>query len=191
MRERSITVVLGLIIATAVLVATSVLFDNIKVTYRTPIILKFQTPVVIEKRHQATEEARILNPVPEETATPSATPTVKQAKVVQPFKKFLTIEGNETRNKVLPLIASAWKDEVNQVSFDNILKIESGYRADAVNSIGACGMGQANPCVKMDCELSYTDEAIKCQLDWINNYIVRRYGTPEKAWNFHMVNGWY
>jgi len=48
MRERSITVVLGLIIATAVLVATSVLFDNIKVTYRTPIILKFQTPVIRE-----------------------------------------------------------------------------------------------------------------------------------------------
>lgn len=65
---------------------------------------------------------------------------------------------------------------------------ESSFNPAAINpTSGACGLAQALPCSKMKCELNDVD----CQLDWIGDYVERRYGTFEKAVEFHNNNNWY
>ena len=65
---------------------------------------------------------------------------------------------------------------------------ESGFNPLAINpTSGACGLVQALPCSKMNCEL----EDIDCQLDWQWNYIANRYGTISKAMSFWYQNNWY
>lgn len=110
---------------------------------------------------------------------------------ISPFKKFLTPQANDARNKILNMLQIDYKDRNQQIAFDNILKKEAGYRADATNEIGACGMGQALPCSKMPCALSYSDTDVTCQYNWIKGYVTRRYGSPVVAWNFHLANNWY
>ncbi len=107
---------------------------------------------------------------------------------ITPFKKYLTVKGEETRQAVLKIAEQVYSED-NLLAFDNILKKESGYRFDAVNEIGACGMGQALPCEKMNCPLS--EEGIACQTEWIMGYIDRRYGNPIKAWEHHLQVNWY
>jgi hypothetical protein len=107
---------------------------------------------------------------------------------IEPFKKYLTEQGVRTRETVMRIAEQVYSDQ-DLVAFDNILKKESGYRYDAINEIGACGMGQALPCEKMGCPL--TEEGVNCQTEWIMNYVSRRYGTPTNAWNFHLINNWY
>lgn len=60
----------------------------------------------------------------------------------------------------------------------------------AVNSIGACGIPQALPCSKMLNVIGSLDN-LDGQLDWMVNYISKRYGTPTKAMQFHKINNWY
>lgn len=73
-------------------------------------------------------------------------------------------------------------------AFMEIIAKESGFNPYAVNaSSGACGLAQALPCEKMGCDLGDVD----CQLNWMNSYINRRYGSPEQALNFHLFHGWY
>jgi hypothetical protein len=107
---------------------------------------------------------------------------------IEPFKKYLTEQGSRTRETVMRIAEQVYGDQ-DLIAFDNILKKEAGYRYDAVNEIGACGMGQALPCEKMNCPL--TEDGVNCQVEWIMNYIERRYGTPTNAWNFHLTNNWY
>lgn len=65
---------------------------------------------------------------------------------------------------------------------------ESGCNPHAVNrSSGACGIGQALPCSKMDCEMG--DGA--CQVKWMNGYVIGRYGTWKAAADHHRRMGWY
>ena len=64
---------------------------------------------------------------------------------------------------------------------------ESGCRTNAVNEIGACGIGQANPCGKMGCSLSdyacqnafFTQYANDCYGSWYNAYI---YWVNHRVW---------
>jgi hypothetical protein len=64
---------------------------------------------------------------------------------------------------------------------------ESGNRPGAVNSIGACGLGQALPCSKLPCSL--TDYA--CQDNWFtNSYMIPRYGSWSNAKAFWMSHGY-
>lgn len=65
---------------------------------------------------------------------------------------------------------------------------ESGWNPYAVNkSSGACGIAQALPCSKMNCELwDY-----QCQINWMGNYIADRYGNPTKALSFHFEHNYY
>lgn len=73
-------------------------------------------------------------------------------------------------------------------AFAEIVAKESGFNPYSVNSSsGACGLAQALPCEKMGCDLGDVD----CQLEWMNSYINRRYGSPEQALNFHLFHGWY
>lgn len=73
---------------------------------------------------------------------------------------------------------------------ETIINNESGFNPMAINrSSGACGLGQALPCSKMPCELDF--KGSMCQINWVAEYIQRRYGTPLKAevfWNNHR---WY
>jgi len=65
-----------------------------------------------------------------------------------------------------------------------ILK-ESNCRPHAVNpTSGACGIAQAYPCAKMKCPLN--DSGAVCQLQWMNTYIVSRYGSWDNA-----LSAWY
>lgn len=128
---------------------------------------------------------------PQELPTPKAPEKVEiQSKktTVESFPKYLTNSGDTNRNKALEWMTAKW-DGDNVVAFDNILKKESGYRADALNEIGAGGICQAYPASKMPCSLSNND--LMCQLEWCNNYIVSRYKTPIEAWNFHLINNWF
>lgn len=72
-------------------------------------------------------------------------------------------------------------------SYDLICR-ESSYNPLVINKLsGACGLGQAYPCSKMKCDLADID----CQLEWINDYVVGRYGSFENAIKFHNQNNWY
>lgn len=64
---------------------------------------------------------------------------------------------------------------------------ESGCRTDAINPIGACGIGQALPCSKMGCDLS--DYA--CENAFFTGYAMNRYGSWEAAYNFWLNNHWW
>jgi TolA-binding protein len=60
---------------------------------------------------------------------------------------------------------------------------ESGCRPGAVNpSSGACGIPQAYPCSKLPCSLN--DAGAVCQLQWMQNYVMQRYGSWESALSF-------
>ena len=65
---------------------------------------------------------------------------------------------------------------------------ESSFNKRATNpSSGACGYPQSLPCSKMKCSLEDED----CQLDWMSDYVLKRYGNAEKALYFHDIKGWY
>lgn len=67
---------------------------------------------------------------------------------------------------------------------------ESGCNPGAVNrSSGACGIPQALPCSKLPCPLDATGAV--CQLNWMEDYVARRYGSWAKARAFHASRGWY
>jgi uncharacterized protein YabE (DUF348 family) len=65
---------------------------------------------------------------------------------------------------------------------------ESGCNPYAVNkSSGACGVGQALPCSKTGCSMG--DGA--CQMIWMNQYVIGRYGSWSAALGHSYANGWY
>ena len=69
-----------------------------------------------------------------------------------------------------------------------IYQHESGNNPNAVNPIsGACGLAQALPCSKMNCELG--DYA--CQDNWATQYMLNRYGSWIAAYNFWQCNKWW
>lgn len=110
---------------------------------------------------------------------PKVTPLVSLAKTYQ----------NHSNKDFYALILAHLREVSNQPdAFAEIIAKESGFNPYAINaSSGACGLGQALPCEKMGCDLSDVD----CQLRWMKSYIDRRYGSPEQALNFHLLNGWY
>lgn len=64
-------------------------------------------------------------------------------------------------------------------ALEELITNESGWNPYAANpNGGACGIGQALPCSKMDCE----QWDYSCQVDWTLNYIKNRYENPTKAW---------
>lgn len=86
-----------------------------------------------------------------------------------------------------PGIAGKIKAKFDDYALDLICR-ESSFNPLAINpSSKACGLAQALPCSKMKCELSNVD----CQLDWIGDYVYRRYGSFENAIEFHNINNWY
>ena len=71
---------------------------------------------------------------------------------------------------------------------DFIVSQESGWNPNAVNSSsGACGLAQALPCSKVP---GNPYDPVN-SLNWMNGYVMGRYGSWEAAVSFKRVNGWY
>lgn len=60
---------------------------------------------------------------------------------------------------------------------------ESGCRIDAVNGIGACGIGQSLPCSKLESVCPDWRTNYDCQNQWFTAYAMQ-YGSWEEAYNF-------
>jgi hypothetical protein len=67
---------------------------------------------------------------------------------------------------------------------------ESGCRLDAINPIGACGIGQSLPCLKLSSVCPNWRNDYACQNRFFSSY-VSRYGGWEGAYNFWLGNQWY
>jgi hypothetical protein len=77
-------------------------------------------------------------------------------------------------------------------ALNNIVMAESGWNQKAENeSSGAYGIPQALPGSKMASAGKNWETDAGTQIAWMLQYIQSRYGTPEKAWAFHLANGWY
>lgn len=74
------------------------------------------------------------------------------------------------------------------VNANELIRRESGCNPYAVNkSSGACGIAQELPCGKSGC--SFGDGA--CQVRWMNQYVLGRYGSWSAAVAYHSERGWY
>lgn len=77
-------------------------------------------------------------------------------------------------------------------ALNNIAMAESGWQTNATNpSSGAYGIPQALPGSKMASAGSDWKTNAGTQIKWMLDYIASRYGTPVRAWQFHLNNGWY
>ena len=154
-----------------------------KYTFQTPILIKLQTPIYKKQADTIFPSPQSHKNTPKRRGKPKE---VAKPTTLAPFPKFLTDQGAKNREWVLNYVK--YKGD-QLIAFDNLLKKEAGYRPDAVNEIGAGGIGQAYPASKMNCPL--TQEGLRCQTDWVQTYIKNRYGSPLMAWNFHEQNNWY
>lgn len=65
---------------------------------------------------------------------------------------------------------------------------ESSWNSRAIEpTSGACGLAQELPCGKSGCTFG---DAL-CELTWMNNYVVGRYGSWAAEVAFHQANGYY
>ena len=76
----------------------------------------------------------------------------------------------------------------DQGSASELIRRESNCNPYSVNnSSGACGIGQALPCSKTGCDMG--DGA--CQIIWMNQYVIGRYGSWAAALQHSSQYGWY
>jgi hypothetical protein len=75
-------------------------------------------------------------------------------------------------------------------SLDWIIQHESGGNPYAMNSIGACGLGQSLPCSKVLGVCGSLDN-VACQIEWVRSYCNSRYGSTYNAYLFWQANNWY
>lgn len=73
---------------------------------------------------------------------------------------------------------------------DWIISHESGGNPHAMNSIGACGLGQSLPCSKV-LSVCGTLDNVDCQIQWVRNYCISRYGSTYQAYLFWQQNHWF
>lgn len=110
--------------------------------------------------------------------------------IVSPVSEPLIqkVEAAEVKNPFNPKSPKGIAWEVNNEMFglehwgalEELITNESGWNPFAINSSsGACGLGQALPCQKMNCE----NWDYECQVRWTATYIKDRYDTPTNAWN--------
>lgn len=102
--------------------------------------------------------------------------------------------GNDAANAKLGQAMAAQKGWTGAqwTALNNIAMAESGWNASADNpSSGAWGIPQALPGSKMASAGADWKTNPRTQIAWMLEYIRSRYGTPERAWQFHLANGWY
>lgn len=120
---------------------------------------------------------------------------IKQERIIEKKKenklsKVYDASVNPEVQQIIEEVASkkGWIEHID--SWKNLVAKESGFNPYAVNiSSGACGIGQALPCEKMQCDLG----DVQCQATWMATYIQGRYGDPTRAWEFWLskkpING--
>lgn len=69
-----------------------------------------------------------------------------------------------------------------------IFQHESSGNPGSVNSIGACGLGQALPCTKMSSVCGWP-ASTSCQVSWFSNYAIQRYGSWQAAYYYWINHG--
>lgn len=120
-----------------------------------------------------------------EIASITTQQAVKQVEVIGTKPKTLPYSGGGTKTDWL---AASNIPEAMWGYADFMVQKESGWNPNAVNkSSGACGLAQALPCSKLG--PNWNDPVVA--LNWMNNYVVGRYGSWEGAYNFWIKNRWY
>lgn len=170
----------GLLVGSVI--GASIYFNHYKWSYQSPVLIQFQTPVIIQKRDE------LVSPIIEEvenTIAPEVeASTGEEVETRSPSQKL--VEHSQARPGVYGKIVEHFGDD--SVIAGEILARESSLNPQAVNaSSGACGLVQALPCEKLQCDL----EDVDCQLEWFDEYVQSRYGSLENALEFHDQNGWY
>lgn len=191
-KRRGKLVVLGVLLLLALFLLTCAgygiksFFEKYRV--QSPVVFR---PVVVKQQPNKKHAPRPRQPRSKGNQTKKRIiPQVEASEpVIESFPKYLTDQGDINRTHVLSYMEQQGYNQNNIVAMDNIFKKESGYRADALNEIGAGGICQAYPYTKMGCEL--TTEDLMCQVDWCLNYVNVRYGSPVEAWDFHIINNWF
>lgn len=136
----------------------------------TPVVIKVEPKVVI------------TTPAPKVAVEPIKTPSVPKVRAEVPRERAESLKGYAQGRINEVFGAGQWS------SFNELVRRESGWHVGIINkSSGACGLGQALPCSKMKCSLSDG----KCQVDWMIQYIIGRYGNPYKALLWHNNHNWY
>ena len=115
---------------------------------------------------------------------------IKEVVTEQPVKQVVVVGAKVAAN--VAGNCGEWLAQAGITDSDAVQLIgrESGCNPGAVNrSSGACGIPQALPCSKLKCPLDATGAV--CQLQWMQNYVMGRYGSWAKARAFHDARGWY
>jgi hypothetical protein len=166
---------LGAGLSIAGLIQINNFFNEHYFEFRSPVII--QAPILLHNR-----ENKLLVPVPESEVLDyviiEPTPSPTAAPKTTCLKKYPSMVSK------YPVIAeklkAAFPGEVEQV-YELVCR-ESSFKADNVNkSSGACGLFQASPCSKMECDLSDID----CQIAWGKKYVEGRYKSVSAALLFH------
>jgi uncharacterized protein YabE (DUF348 family) len=109
----------------------------------------------------------------------------KQVELVGTKPEHMPYTGSGTKTEWL---AASVIPEESWGAADFIVSQESGWNPNAVNpSSGACGLAQALPCSKVP---GNPYDPVN-SLNWMNSYVVGRYGSWEEAVVFKKANGWY
>lgn len=148
---------------------------------------EIQTPGKEGKR-TVTYEVTIDNGVEvarTEIASLTIEEAVKQVEVVGTKAPYLPYTGGGTKTEWL---AASNIPEESWGYADFMVTRESRWNPNALNpSSGACGLAQALPCSKVG--PNWMDPVVS--LNWMNSYVMGRYGSWENAYNFWQHNRWY
>lgn len=111
----------------------------------------------------------------------------KESKIAQAAKA--TLQAATPKAQAATGTCQDWMDQAgitDQANAHILIMRESGCNPNAVNrSSGACGIPQALPCSKLG-----TSDPVE-QLRWMQNYVVRRYGSWANAVAHSTSVGWY
>jgi len=161
--KRKIVISTILAIAIFILIITGVImtdnfFDHYDLKFQSPVI--FQAPVKMNKR-----VAKIISPIGVSKAF--AEEKIEENPYNPKSPKGIAWELNKERFGV-----GNWE------ALEELITNESGWNPFSTNKgSGACGLGQALPCSKMNCE----QWDYECQVKWVLDYIENRYETPKGA----------
>ncbi len=154
------------------------MINQIKSLGQKSVTTELQEPTVDSLTNTAQSTTETIT----EPAELEPKPTVVEPK---PITKTVP-DPSEVKQK----IANEPREQVEKDAKAYIFQHESGFNQYAVNpSSGACGLGQSLPCHKLTSSCRLDD--YKCQDDWFENYMHRRYGTWQNAVAFWKTNRWW
>lgn len=121
----------------------------------------------------------------QEIASVTTLEPVKQVEIVGSKAKSLLYTGGGSQSEWLGASAIPQKDWGNA---QWLVQKESGWNPNAVNrSSGACGLAQALPCSKVP---GNPHDPVN-SLNWMQSYVLGRYGSWEAAVSHSKAKGWY